>query len=801
MMSDRLETSSGVDLAKPIRFRFNGKPYGGFVGDTLASALLANGVRVIGRSFKYHRPRGIVSAGVEEPNALVQLVGQADEANVLATVLPLVDGLEARSVNCWPGPAFDIAASLGLFSRLLPAGFYYKTFMWPASLWPKYEHVIRKMAGLGRAPSTGSSMVYRRRYDHCDVLIVGAGPAGLSAARIAAATGARVMLVDENQNPGGSLASDPIEIDGKRASDWASDECASFDAAENTTRLMNATAWGYYDHNMIGILERHDDPARRQVRLVRARQVIVATGAIERPLVFPDNDRPGVLLAASVMHYAQRYGVTVGRQPAFFTNNDSAYETAVSLHQLGVQTQIIADTRGSPTEAGRAMAASIGAEIVAGANVVGVQSGRSGVTAVTLETGVGERRRVECDVVGISGGWTPTVHLFSQSGGQLRFNDVTQAFVPDACSQQVQCAGAANGSFSLATCFAEGADAAMQALEELKLDVPEMAVPESVPGPDYAIEPHQPRPANGGKSIRGKAFVDFANDVTAADLRLAMREGYRSVEHLKRYTTTGMGPDQGKLANTNAIGLMATEMKLAPGEVGTTTFRPPYRPIEFGAIAGQDSGALIRPVRETPMTGLHIAANAVMYESGGGWRRPGYYPKPGEKMSDAINRETLAVREGVGIYDSSPLGKFELRGPDTAEFLNRLYTNGWSKLEFGRGRYGVMLGDDGGIFDDGVTFRLDEHHYLMTTTTGGAGAVHSHMERLLQCEWPDLRVLVTPVTTQWANAVICGPLARTVLEQATTDIDLDPMAFQFMDIRHGTVAGMPARVARVSFRH
>lgn len=797
-VSSRLPQGGQIDRDRPIRFRFNGRDYTGCAGDTLASALLAHGVHLVARSFKYHRPRGIVGAGYEESGAFVQLAGKDDAPSLPMTRLALRDGLEAESVNCWPGPRFDLGAAAQWVERLLPAGFYYKTFMWPH--WHLFEPFIRRAAGLGKAPTaTAADLVYESRYHHCDVMVVGAGPAGLMAALSAARVGARVMLVDDGLAPGGRLIADAATLDDGPAADWVTRACVELDGLPHVVRLQDTTAWAYHEHNFLTVVER----APRQGWIhqrnwkVRAKQVVLATGAIERALVFPNNDRPGVMLASAARDYVNAYAVRPGRRAVIVTNNDSAYDVALDLHAAGIAVVAIADARPDVPASTLARARAVGVEVLAGHGPVDVGgSGHVHEIDVAPLADLGQVRRIPCDLVCMSGGWNPAVHLLSQSGAKLRYDEALATFLPDRAVQATHLAGAITGAFDLPTCLAQGAQAGAAAAPAAGFPAIAATPPSAPPAPPYEIAPlwFVDPPGN-----RKKAFVDFQSDVTLADLRLALREGYGSIEHVKRYTTAGMGLDQGKIGNVNVIGAVAAMQGRAPGEVGTTTFRPPYTPVEFGAIAAKRPGPQVFLYRRTPMTGWHEAAGAVMYEAGARWRRPGYYPKPGEAMQVAIDRECLAVREGVGIYDGTPLGKFEIKGPDATRFLDLLTTNAWGDLEIGHGRYGMMLTEDGLVLDDGVSFRTGPESWLMTSSTGNADPVYQRLERYSQMEWPDLRVVVTPVTSQWANATVCGPRARELLRRAGADIDLDPAAFPFMTFRDGRVAGIPARVFRVTY--
>jgi sarcosine oxidase subunit alpha len=809
----RLDSGGKIDRTRPLTFTFNGRRYGGYAGDTLASALLANGVHFTGRSFKYHRPRGILSAGVEEPNALVQHgKGARSDPNTRATILALYDGLRAASQNCWPGLHVDIGALNGWLSALIPAGFYYKTFMRPARLWRAYEYVIRKAAGLGRAPDAPDPDRYTHRHAHCDVLVVGAGPAGLAAALAAGASGAsgaRVILVDEQNEFGGALLndnSDRVAIGGEPPAAYITAALASLRAMPEVILLPRCTAFGYYADNFVTLLEHLDKDgppsgARQRLWQVRARQIVLATGALERPLVFPDNDRPGIMLAGAAQTYVNRYGVRPGNKIVVFTNNDSAYGAALDMASAGMHIEAIVDTRVAVEGAGPRLAREAGIPVLQGSVIIGTV-GRRRVRAVmvqrlttdTVDDAVaGPVRRLACDCVAMSGGWNPTVHLFSQSRGALEFEAEAGIFVPALAAQETRAAGACNGAFSLTACLAEGSAAGHTAASDCGFTT----TPPTLPP---VREPRHGAPATLWRVPvdRPRAFVDFQNDVTTDDLDLALREGYRSVEHVKRYTTTGMGTDQGKTGNVNALANIAQTLGVDIPSLGVTTFRAPYTPVTFGAIAGRHVAERYDPVRRTPLHRWHKDRGAI-FEDVGQWKRARYYPLDGETMRQAVDREALAARSGVGILDYSTLGKIEICGPDAARFLNRVYTNGWTRLAISRCRYGLMLGDDGMAMDDGVTVRLDEDRYLMTTTTGNAARVLNWLEEWLQTEWPDLAVYCTSVTEQYATISLCGPDARTVLSKTAPDMALDAATLPHMAMAEGIVAGVPARILRVSF--
>ena len=788
-----------IDRSRRLRFRFNATDCEGHPGDTLASALIANGVRLVGRSFKYHRPRGLVSAGAEEPNAIVQLDGDDDEPNARATTVLLRDGLSARSVNCWPSVGFDLGSINDRLSPLFPAGFYYKTFMGPPGGWNFYGRFVRRMAGLGTAPGTAGRRAYEKRFHHCDVLVAGAGPAGLQAALQAARSGARVMLADDGALPGGMLLEGEAAVGGRPAAEWAADVAAELDAHPDVVRLDRATVAGYYDHNLLTVVELSPTRPWIDERLwkVRARRVVLATGAAERPLVFADNDRPGVMLASAALAYVRRYAVRPGARAVAVTNNNSTYRTILELVEAGIEVPVVADIRSRPPEALVADLVARGVEVLRGHAIVGVAGSRAVKAAfVAPPDRPADPRRVACDLVLCSGGWSPRVHLHSQSGARPAYDAAHACFVPGDSVQAERSAGACNGAFSLRSALEQGWRAGTEACSALGFAAPATSIPHCSEDPPLDIEPCweilSARP-------RARAFVDLQNDVTAEDIRLAEQEGFRSVEHVKRYTTAGMGTDQGKLGNVNAIGILSETLSETPDGIGTTSYRPPYTPVSFGVIAGKDAGEIVLPARRTALTDRIEEAGAVMFEAGAGYRRPSYFPRPGENMAAAVAREALACRTAAGMYDGSPLGKFELHGPDVAVFLNRVYANRWDDLAVGQGRFGWMLREDGRLLDDGITFRLGEHHWWMFAGSGAADHVQKHLERLLQIEWPELEVHLTAVTSQWTNICVCGPKARAVLEGAGTGASLATDAFPFMAMREMTVAGVPARVARAGY--
>lgn len=803
------DRGSVIDRTRPVTFTFNGKSVQGYHGDTAASALLANGQHLMGRSFKYHRPRGVVAAGSEEPNALLDVdrgQGRRDPNN-RATMVEIFDGLELKSQNHFPSLERDVGIVNDKLAPMFAAGFYYKTFMWPQAAWKRlYEPVIRQAAGLGDAPKVPDPDRYVERHAHCDVLVVGLGPAGLSAALAAAKTGKRVMVCDEHPTPGGSLLHDATStIGGQTADAWLSATLDDLDSRENVILLTRTTAFGYYNHNHVVLAERITDhlatplenTPRERLWQVRAGQVVIAAGAHERPLVFSNNDRPGILLADAMRVYLNRYGVLPGRKAIIATAGASAYQTALDLKSVGVDV-LIADLR-LAEDCGPELAAAKTADIeVLSAHTVVSASGSKRVTALELapldETGVvGQPFSIACDCVGMSGGWTPAVHLFSQSRGKLRFDPELDAFVPGKSAQAEMSAGSCNGAYDLAGCLAEGAAAGRRAAGVLEAAAEDVSATPSFVG-TLAV---RVLPTSGDPN-RARAFIDFQNDVTAKDIKLAVREGFESIEHVKRYTTTGMATDQGKTSNMNALGLVAGTLNTEIPSVGTTTFRLPFTPTSFGAFAGQNRGDLFDPIRTTPIHEWAVA-NGAKFEDVAQWKRAWYFPSGSETMRAAVDRECLAVRDRVGIFDASTLGKIEVVGRDAAEFLNRIYTNGFLKLSVGRCRYGLMLKEDGYLMDDGVVGRLAEDRFHVTTTTGGAPRVLAHMEDYLQTEWTDLDVYLTSTTEQWATIAVQGPKAREVISGLVEDMDLSPTAFPHMSLREGRIAGAPCRLFRMSF--
>ncbi|ETA49638.2 sarcosine oxidase subunit alpha [Rhodobacteraceae bacterium PD-2] len=810
MSQYRVSGRGRVDPARPVSFTFDGKRFTGAQGDTVASALLANGVHLMGRSFKYHRPRGAVAAGSEEPNALIGTRRGPGrfEPNTRATVQEIWDGLETNSQNKYPSLKFDVGAVNDAAYMLFSAGFYYKTFMWPRSFWDKvYEPFIRAAAGLGVSPTEEDPDHYASRYLHCDVLIVGAGPTGLAAARAAAVDGLSVVLVDENAEAGGTLLSEPqTQIDGRPAWDWLAAELTSLKEA-GVKIMTRTTAIGYYNQNLVGMVEKltdhlpelPEDTPRERMWRVRAKQVVLAQGALEKPLVFHGNDRPGVMLAGSAPTFLNRYGVLVGKRPVVVTTHDSAWYAAFDLQDAGAQVQAIVDLREGVSEAllSEARARNIAVKL---SHTATATSGRLRVSSLRVNPlsggKVGAGTEIACDAVLMSGGWTPSLHLFSHTKGSLAWDDDRTTFLPKDTPEDCLIAGASRGLWGVEAALNDGAEKGRDVATLLSKTPAQVtyAVAGDRTGTGISMK-ELPTDRSPG---RAKAFVDYQNDVTAKDLRLAVREGMRSIEHVKRYTTNGMATDQGKMSNINGLNIAADALGRKQPQVGLTTFRPPYTPTTFGAFAGYHRGGHFEVTRKTQIDPW-AEENGAVFEPVSQWRRAWYFPKAGEDMDAAVARECAATRKSVGIFDASTLGKIEVVGPDAVEFMNRMYTNPWTKLGVGRCRYGLLCGDDGFIRDDGVIGRLGEDKFHVTTTTGGAARVMKMMEDYLQTEWPDLNVWLTSTTEQWSTIALNGPNAANLLAPLVEGVELTEEAFQHMSCVECTVAGMPARLFRVSF--
>ncbi|HTV68356.1 MAG TPA: sarcosine oxidase subunit alpha family protein, partial [Rhizobiaceae bacterium] len=805
--SFRIAGKGRLTPARTARFTFDGKSFTGVQGDTLASALLANGVHLVGRSFKYHRPRGFLSAGAEEPNALVTVARDAARKtpNVRATVQEVYDGLDATSQNRWPSLAFDAGAVNDAASPMFSAGFYYKTFMWPKAAWKKlYEPNIRAAAGLGVAPDQPDPDHYASLFAHCEVLVIGGGAAGIAAALAAAETGVRVILCDEQAEFGGALKFESgAAIDGKDGYAWAQGAIAKLRAMDNVTVLSRTTAFGYYAQNFVGLVERISDHLaslgehpRERLWQVRAKKVILATGAIERHMVFTENDRPGIMLASAARTFLNHYGVAVGRHIGVYTANDSAYAAALDLKKSGVEIAAIVDLRDNPTGPLVDEARALGIEVNHGRTVVRT-AGRLRVSSMTIQPkNGGPERIIPVDALLMSAGWTPSVHLFSQSRGKVAFDAPTHRFLPSNYAQDCVSVGACHGTDSLDHVIAE----ALKAGEKAAKDAGAKG------SASHKVKVDASEGWSGGMlgtsaadaHTNTKAFVDFQNDVTAKDIRLAVREGMRSIEHVKRFTTNGMATDQGKTSNMHGLAIAAETLGKEIPEVGLTTFRPPYTPVTFGAIVNHARHNLFDPTRKTAIHPWAEAHGAV-FEDVGQWKRAWYFPKSGEDMHAAVNRECVTVRKTAGLFDASTLGKIEVVGPDAAKFMELLYTNPWEKLEPGRCRYGLMLREDGFIYDDGVVGRLSANRFHVTTTTGGAARVMNHMEDYLQTEFPHLKVWLTSVSEQWAVIAVQGPKSRDIIAPLVEGIDMSDAALPHMSVREGRICGVPTRLFRMSF--
>jgi len=803
-MSTRLQKGGRlIDRAKPQEFSFNGKRMKGYAGDTLAAALLANDQMLLGRSFKYHRPRGLVAAGAEEPNALVNLgQGGRFEPNQRTTTTELFDGLTATSQNHWPSLEFDVGVVNNYAARFLPAGFYYKTFIHPRFAWKHiFEPVVRQSAGLGQVPKDRDADRYEQAYAFCDVLVAGGGIAGLQAALAAGASGARVIVMEQAAHWGGRAPADGDVIDGLPAADWVKNALEALGRMQNVTLRNRCMAAGVYDHGYVLADEKVADhtpgdgrPKHRLWR-IRAARIVTATGAIERPLAFAGNDIPGVMLASAVRDYVANWAVSPGDRTVVVTNNDDAYRTAIALKEAGLEVPAVIDARAEVTGDLPARARAMGIRVEAGRAVVKVK-GAKRVTGVAIGLQAGEGavlEEISCDAVAMSGGWSPVVHLWSHCGGKLIWDDAQAHFRPDAArpptnqdgAAMVTAVGAANGAMSAAAALADVAAQMGGAV------VPAAVVAEAPMAPVWVM------PQGAGPALRMKMWLDYQNDVKVSDVQLAAREGYTSVEHTKRYTTLGMATDQGKLSNINGLAVLADALGEQIPQVGTTTFRPPYTPVTIGALAGEARGEIFQPLRRTPMHGWH-EANGAYLEPVGLWRRPYCYPRGAESHEQAVHREILNTRAHVGMLDASTLGKIIVKGPDAGRFLDMLYTNVMSSLPVGKCRYGLMCNEQGFLSDDGVVVRLSEDSWLCHTTSGGADRIHGWMEDWLQCEWWDWQVYTANVTEQYAQIAVAGPNARKVLEKLG-GMDVSKAALPFMGFADGTLAGLPVRVYRISF--
>ena len=805
-MSTRLSRGGRlIDRAKPLSFTFNGRPMQGYAGDTLASALLGQDRMMVGRSFKYHRPRGVIASGAEEPNGLVGLgTGGRFEPNQRLTTTELFEGAVTVSQNHWPSLDFDIGALNDRFARFLPAGFYYKTFMFPRFAWKHlFEPIIRRSAGLGRVPAERDADRYEHAYAFADLVIVGGGIAGLAAALAAGRQGKRVWLIEQGAHWGGRAPVDGIQIDGQTAEVWVKTAVQDLEAMANVTLRLRTMAAGLYDHGYLLGYERladhtpGDGRPRHRLWRIRAGHVMTATGAIERPLSFAGNDIPGVMLAAAVRDYVVNWAVSPGDRTVIVTNNDDAYRTALALLDAGLTVPAVIDARAEVTGDLPAAVRDRGVRVLAGHGVAKV-TGRKRVTGVSLCVQAGEGAEIEslaCDAVAMSGGWSPVVHLWSHCGGKLIWDEGAAMFRPDP-------ARPATGADGAAMVTAIGSANGILDAHEVLADAHRAAggkgrAPGAAAEPEAPILPVWIMPAAAGPALRAKMWLDPQNDVKVSDVQLAAREGYESVEHTKRYTTLGMATDQGKISNINGLAVLSQALHKPIPETGTTTFRPPYTPISMGAIAGEARGPIFQPLRRTPMHDWHEGHGA-HWEPVGLWRRPYCYRRGGEAVPEAVHREIRSVRTAVGLLDASTLGKILVKGPDAGRFLDMLYTGVMSSLPVGKCRYGLMCSENGFLIDDGVVARLSEDSWLCHTTTGGAERIHGWMEDWLQCEWWDWKVYTANLTEQFAQIAVAGPNARKLLE-SLGGIDLSRETLPFMQWTEGTLAGLRARVFRISF--
>ncbi|MDE3238225.1 MAG: sarcosine oxidase subunit alpha family protein [Paracoccaceae bacterium] len=815
-MSTRLASGGRlIDRSKSVHFTFNGKRFTGYAGDTLAAGLLANDQMMVGRSFKYHRPRGVVASGAEEPNALVNLgQGGRFEPNQRTTTTELFDGLTCTSQNHWPSLEFDVGVLNNYAARLLPAGFYYKTFIHPRAAWKHlFEPIVRQSAGLGKVPQDRDADRYEFLYAFADVLVVGGGIAGLQAAVAAATAGARVLLIEQTAQWGGRAPVDGVTVDGKPAANWIKTTVEALEKMENVTLRLRCMGAGVYDHGYVLADEKVADhtpgdgrPKHRLWR-IRAGRIVTATGAIERPLSFAGNDLPGVMLASAVRDYVVNYAVSPGDRTVVVTNNDDAYRTALALKAAGLMVPVVIDAR---TEANGPLpqaARAAGIRVETGKAVAKVK-GKTRVTGVALCLQAGEGAVIEeiaCDAVAMSGGWSPVVHLWSHCGGKLAWDEGLAMFRPDPARAPtgvdgegfVIAAGTANGHLRAAECLADADAAGRAAAAAMGATGTAGPAPAAQAEDEAPMAPVWVMPQGAGPKLRMKMWLDYQNDVKVSDVQLAAREGYESVEHTKRYTTLGMATDQGKLSNINGLAVLAGALNAPIPQVGTTTFRPPYTPVTLGALAGEARGEIFQPLRRTPLHDWHDA-NGVEWEPVGHWRRPFCYKRPGETTEAAVHREVLNTRQNVGLLDASTLGKIVVKGPDAGRFLDMLYTNVMSTLPIGKCRYGLMCNENGFLMDDGVVVRLSEDSWLCHTTSGGADRVHAWMEDWLQCEWWDWKVYVANLTEQYAQVAVVGPKARKVLEKLG-GMDVSKETLPFMQWADGTLGGFRARVYRISF--
>jgi len=806
----RLDKVGLINRSKKISFKFNGKNYFGYEGDTLASALIANGVHLVGRSFKYHRPRGFFGAGVDEPYAIVQLIRDNESIpNVRATEQELFEGLEAKSVNCWPNVNFDIGSINNFLNKFFPAGFYYKTFMWPKSFWYKvYEPFIRKAAGFGVVTTNHDKERYEHKYEYFDLLVAGSGPSGLASAYAAAKNGARVILAEDKPRFGGSLLTSEVSIGNLSGKEWTENIISELKSMPNVTVKNRSQVFGYYDHNMLVMSERISDhlpktnkyTPKQRLWYIRAKEVLISSGSIERPLVFGNNDTPGVMLSSAAKEYLKIYGVLVGKKPLVFTNNDSGYETAIEFKKNGID-PVVLDTRKDPSSEIVNEAKSLNIDIKFSYVVVAAKGYKKVKSADIAKISEDKKQlsqieSISCDCICVSGFWTPTIHLASQSGNKTKFNEDIDAFIPGQSKQNETVLGSAKGIFTLEETLKTSFEKGSELSKKITNKENNISLPSVVEKKHSNHDKFWCVPLPEGKNY--KRFLDFQNDVAVTDVQLALREGYRSIEHVKRYTTLGMATDQGKTSNLNGLQLVSdVENKVVP-QVGHTTFRPPYTPVSIGAIVGREIGKHSKPTRKSPMHSWHEKNNAVFVDAGV-WLRPRYYKQGNENLFEGSKREAKNVRQNVGVCDVTTLGKIDIKGPDAAELLNRVYTNAWLKLPVGKARYGAMLREDGIVMDDGTTTRISENHYHMTTTTAQAANVLSHLEYYLQLVWPELNVNVVSTTEQWAGAAIAGPKSRDVVQKLFPDLDVSNEGLPFMGYMEGNLFGVNAKIYRISF--